>query len=402
MQARYADGRAAVLHPADAEFVEEGVIFTVNGERRDWAYADLRRADDNNGLIMLRRAPDTGERLILDESARPALKAAAPNLFKPKAHGVESAALVVWLTGAAAALAAVFLVGVPMAAEPIAQLMPERYKMQLDALAVGQIAQFAEFCEGDPDAEWALGDLLYQFTGADSVDQQAVRDVTVRIVRAHSDSPMNPFAQPNAFALPGERTIIINDALIQLAESPDEVAGVLAHELGHIAHHHVTSNVIRNVGAGIFLDVVFGGAGAGQTLAMASVNLAALKYDREDEAEADASALDYLDAAHIDPSALARFFDRIGAYVTEHGGSEDFPTLLSSHPATAERAAAARARARPGSPALTAEDWQAVRSACAIDGETPAEPSPGPTPSPIPGPPSPKPPPMPDKPGKPS
>jgi predicted Zn-dependent protease len=171
---------------------------------------------------------------------------------------------------------------------------------------------------------------------------------------------------PNAFALP-DNSIIVTDELIALAEHPDEVTGVLAHEIGHIAHRHVMTNVVRNIGVGVFFDVVFGGAGVGQAVAIASVNLAALRYGRDDETEADESGFDYLDRAGLNPAAVARFFDRI-AELEQEAGVSDFPTLLASHPATAERAAAARARARPNAPpSLTDAEWRVVRSSCGMD-----------------------------------
>jgi Zn-dependent protease with chaperone function len=389
MNARYADGRAAILHPASAEFGAEAVRFSVNGVVHDWPYAALRRADDDNGHIMLKRTPETGERLILDESAREALKTAAPTLFQAKAHGVESPALVGALAGAAAVLALVFLVGVPMAAEPIAHALPERYAVQVAGIARSQMESITEYCAGTDQAELALDNLVLRFLDeSPSREDDALRSrVMVTIVQA-------PF--PNAFAMPDD-SIIVTDQLIAAAESPDELAGVLAHELAHIANDHVMANVIRNTGAGVFFDVVFGGAGLGQAAAIASVNLASLRYSRDDEAEADHVALDYLDASHIDPGAFARFFDRIAAMTHENEGVR-FPTMLSSHPPSAQRAAAARARAHAGQPALNAYEWQAVRSACVQGNGAAAEPAP----PQIPSPPPPKPAPLPNKPGKPS
>jgi predicted Zn-dependent protease len=123
-------------------------------------------------------------------------------------------------------------------------------------------------------------------------------------------------------------------------------------------------NVIRQIGAGIFFDVVFGGAGAGQAIAIASVNLAGLRYTRGDETDADARGLDYLDAAGVSTAGIATMFARIEAH-EEEAGVSDIPTMLSSHPATGERAVAARTRARDGlAPSLSDRDWRIVRQAC--------------------------------------
>ena len=163
-----------------------------------------------------------------------------------------------------------------------------------------------------------------------------------------------------------------------MAEQPDELVGVLAHEIAHIEHNHIMKNVVRQIGAGIFFDVVFGGAGAGQAIAIASVNLAGLRYSRGDESDADMRGMDYLDAAGISTGGIARMFDRFEAY-SEEQGAGDIPTMLSSHPASRERAVAARARARDGlAPSLNDRDWRIVRQACGgadtlDDGDTAAD-----------------------------
>ena len=361
MDARYADGRAAITKSATFAIAGGGIDIEAAGERLHWTFDELRRGDDGNGLIILKRHPDTGERLILDQAADAALRAAAPSLFTPQAHGVETPALVGWLAGVTLSVAAIFLIGVPMLAEPIARVLPQRYQDQVATIARAQLEGMTEYCESDGEAELALDDLVLRFIDeSPSPDDDALRSrVTVTLVHA-------PF--PNAFALPDD-SIVVTDQLIAAAEHPDELAGVLAHELAHISHRHVMANVIRNIGAGVFFDVIFGGAGIGQVIAVASVNLASLGYSREAESEADRSALDYLDNAGIDPAALSRFFDRIAEMSGE--GTSDFPTMLSSHPNTAERSAAARQRAHAGrAPSLSAYQWNLVRSACGGEAET--------------------------------
>lgn len=356
MVARYADGRAAITREATCEFGADALTLSASDARVSWAYADLQRADDGGGTIILRLRADTGERITLEgKDARQALRQAAPALFKPRAQGVESPVLVGGLAAAAASLASLCLVGVPMAAEPIARVLPPHYQDQIGDIAWSQVDALASYCDDSDEAAAILNALATRLMGAADI---AVKDeVWVSIVDA-------PF--PNAFALP-DNSIVVTDDLIALAEHPDEVTGVIAHEIGHIAHRHVMTNVIRNIGIGIFFDIVFGGAGAGQAVAIASVNLAALRYGRADETEADESGLDYLESAAIDPAALARFFDRMSELERELGAG-DIPTLLASHPASEARAAAARTRARPNSaPSLTPAEWRVVRSSCGMD-----------------------------------
>ncbi|HVK81175.1 MAG TPA: hypothetical protein VM915_11255, partial [Verrucomicrobiae bacterium] len=85
--ARYADGRAAITYDAGVEFGADALTIQVGDQTHVWAYGDLRRADDGSGRIMLKRKPDTGERLMLHQESE--LQAHAPELFKPRAFGVE-------------------------------------------------------------------------------------------------------------------------------------------------------------------------------------------------------------------------------------------------------------------------------------------------------------------------
>ena len=381
-ETRYADGRAAVTHEASVEFGADALTLHAAGAAFDWRYDELRRADDGSGRVILKRKPDTGERLYLSEQDGERLRLAEPALFAKPAFGVEGRATLAGLTVAAWSLAAVFLLAVPLGAGPIADYVPPRYRDQIAEISWSQMNAFTSYCDDSDQASQILNDLAYRMMSESGV---AMRDdVWITIVDA-------PF--PNAFALP-DNSIIVTDDLIALAEHPDELTGVIAHEIAHIEHNHIMKNIIRSVGAGIFFDVVFGGAGAGQMVAIASVNLASLRYSRGDETDADLRGLDYLDAAGIDAGGLARFFERIEAEYEEAEGAETIPTMLSSHPATAERAAAARARSRQGlQPSISEADWQIVRAACAggLDIENEEEPTPSAPPEETPTPVAPEP-----------
>ncbi len=347
MRARYCDGRTALFRDSDCAFTPVGALIGVDGAQHIWRYQDLARTDDGNSRLILKFKTDTGERLMLERDAEAALRAVAPALCKPRAQGVERPRAVVGLVASAWALAGAFLVGVPLAAEPIAGIVPPRYRAQIADISWSQVNAFTDYCDDSDEAARILNDVAYSMMAASGVSRRD--DIWISIV----DAPI-----PNAFAL-SDDSIVVTDDLITLAEHPDEIIGVIAHEIAHIEQNHVMKNIVRGVGAGIFFDVVFGGAGAGQAIAIASVNLAGLRYSRGDEADADARGLGYLEAAHIDPDALARLFERL----EQEGG--EIPTLLSSHPATAARAAAARARAQAGrQPSLDDAQWRIVRSAC--------------------------------------
>ena len=356
--ARYADGLAAVTHDADVHFGGESVLFRIAAGATAWPYAQIRRVDDDNGKIILRQEPDTGERLIFDEQLGHALRAAAPVLFTDHARGRESWKLLTGLTVAAAALAAVFLVGVPLAAKPLAQVLPAGYTQRIGAIAEAQVDAASQRCNGAGDAA-GQGALTRVAQRLAATARPATRDhLTITMVSA---PPGSILAQPNAFALP-DGAIVITKPMIGLIESPEELAGVMAHEIGHIDERHVMANVIRNIGVGVFFDVVFGGAGAGQAVALASVNLASLGYSRGDESDADRRGYDFMEAAGYNPGASSGLFSRLAAMERQSGAA---PIFLQSHPASGARAEAARARSHAAREiAFTPAEWTAVQAMC--------------------------------------
>jgi len=160
----------------------------------------------------------------------------------------------------------------------------------------------------------------------------------------------------NAFAGPGGY-VYVNTGTILRARDVSELAGVLAHEIGHVERRHVSQNVARQRAAGVArqVGVVAAGVAAGPAAASAAsvlggvAGLAALNsFGREAEREADAFAVEILPRAGYDPEGLLTFFETLEA---ETRGAP--PAFLSSHPATAERIAQARrlveaARGRDG------------------------------------------------------
>lgn len=374
---RYSDGSTALTEETALEALPEGL--RVKGAL--WPWETLRRTDDGGAEIILRQAPDTGERVALDAAEADAARAAAPALFKRRALHPEGPILVASLAAAAAALAAIFLVGVPLAADPIARIVPERYQNHLGQLAWSQIDALSDQCEGeDTGRAWgALGAVFARL----KANAPAARNSEIYVVDT---------SFPNAFTLP-DGSIVLTDDLIGMAEGPDEIAGVIAHELGHVQARHVMTNVVRQMGLGLFVDIVFGGAGAGQ--AVAAINLLSLRYTRADEAEADEIGLRLMDEAGLNPAGAAPLFRRLADEERRVGIS--VPELLSSHPDALGRAEAAERRARPErAPSLSPADWSALRALCSFGeepepGAEPDPPAPFPTPDgkgigPAPGP----------------
>lgn len=139
---------------------------------------------------------------------------------------------------------------------------------------------------------------------------------------------------PNAFALPGG-TIIVSDELVRLAESDEEIAAVLAHELGHEHHRHGLQGLLRNSSALLVVSTITGDL---STLASFSATipftLLQRGYSREFEQEADDFAVALLDQAKIHRGHFASILRRLQA--SRPATDRDF-TYLSTHPNTEDR-----------------------------------------------------------------
>ena len=178
---------------------------------------------------------------------------------------------------------------------------------------------------------------------------------------AHFELRLIESETTNAFALPGGR-ITVFTGLLRHAERPEQVAGVLAHEMSHVTLRHGLSRIAHSVGVMVGLQLLLGDTSgllglAGDLFTMATVN----SYSREQEAEADAEGVRMMIAAHIDPRALADFFELLEG---EEGEAAPVLSWMSTHPEFRERIASIQAQLA-AAPAIRAEpfdfDWQAVR-----------------------------------------
>lgn len=168
----------------------------------------------------------------------------------------------------------------------------------------------------------------------------------------------------NAAALPGGN-IVIFEELLSDAKGPDEVAGILGHEIAHVERRHVTEAMIRELGLGLVISA-FGGNTGGNINSLLSAG-----YSRDAEREADGDAIAALRRAGISPLATAAFFDRVARQEARFGGVAEGLSYISTHPLSTERRARFRDSAVKGAaytPALDRAEWQALLAICASDG----------------------------------
>ena len=142
----------------------------------------------------------------------------------------------------------------------------------------------------------------------------------------------------NAFALPGG-FFYVDSGLILAADSEAELAGVMAHEIAHVAACHAAREMSRgqlmNL-ASIPLIFVGGGIGyAAQSLAGLALPMGFLKFTRGFESEADFLGVEYLYRAGYDPQALTSFFEKVKALEKHKPGS--LAKAFDTHPQTPDR-----------------------------------------------------------------
>jgi len=144
--------------------------------------------------------------------------------------------------------------------------------------------------------------------------------------------------QINAFAMPGGH-VVIHTGLLLAADSPEEVAGVLAHEIAHVTRQHSLRKIFESAGLYIIVQTILGDAsGLLSVIADYGTFFVNRKFSRDFEREADNEGWVYLQRANIDPRGLAEFFKKIQQ---KKGGiiqtAEEATSILSTHPTDAER-----------------------------------------------------------------
>ena len=261
---------------------------------------------------------------------------------------------------AVGALGLMIFVILPAMADTLATLIPIKREVAYGKTVVNQMERFlgSETIGGlactNPAGRAALDAMTERLTHAADLEY----DLNIAVF----DHKM-----VNAFAAPGGQIVLMR-GLIDKASSADEVASVLAHEIGHVEARDTTRNALRAAGSAGLLALVLGDFAGGSAVVVVAEYTLNASYTREAEAKADEFALEMLERSGTDAEALATFFDSLAGV---ERALPDLPTYLSSHPETHDRAQAARDFASHQGrtdPILNDTEWDALRNICDDDG----------------------------------
>lgn len=350
---RYYDGRTARRQDVTVTVSDGTLSFdTDDGSTVVWKPDDLElSAEDDSPVVRLVNPAVPDAVLEVEDPAFPqALQRAAPGIGSVGSRLRRNRRSIVIVVIACIVFAgAVFGVATVLPGVAAA-LIPSSVQRSVGDNVVGQIVS----------AISAIEDREGRFC-ENAAGQAALDRLIRRLAAGHDDVAFRirvaDLQMVNALAAPGGR-LLATRGIIDFAESAEEFAGVIAHEMGHAIHRHPTRAVIREAGLGATLDLLTGG-GLGGTTAWVLVRTA---YSRDAEREADDAALDLLGRAGIATAGLVRLFER---FEKEMPDAPKGLEMISTHPRSAERVERlSRAGAAGGGPAMPDADWQAIRAIC--------------------------------------
>jgi len=359
-QGAYLDGQTAARHPATIRLMREGLeVTTAGGWTRLWPYREVRQTQGfyAGEEVRLERGGALPETLLVPDVAfLESLHEAAPNLglrfHKPSRRAARVRWTIAAAAGVVAATAAIYLWGIPLLAMVLAPRVPVAWEESAGKSALDYLAPAGRRCT-DPELAAALDAIVRRLTAAGPASPYTFRVYVV-------DRPV-----VNAIALPGGYVVVFRP-LLQRTHTPEELAGVLAHELQHVLRRHSTRAVIHDASTGLLLVALTGDVTGPLAYGLQTARtLGGLRYSRHAEDEADVGGMRMLLAARVDPSGMIAFFDSM---VKEEGEHPTALAYLSNHPLAVERTARLRAMAAgwkgPAEPLLPGVDWSALARRC--------------------------------------
>jgi Zn-dependent protease with chaperone function len=326
-----------------------------------WNYSALERlpAPDHRLRLALAKSPSTARLEMRDPAFAEAVKAPL-EMRTVQVEARESRKrhrVVEWSIAAVLAVAVVGIVGLPSFAGLLLPFIPPSAEAAMGETLDGVLrANFKE-----PGA-FECGEAGEQERGGKAAFLRMFNRLDVA---ANLPTALHPVivrtSVINASAAPGGH-VYVNKGIIEYLNSPDELAGIIAHELGHVAYRHSLRGMLHSAGLSYLLGSALGGAFGSGGVILASEPILANRNSRAQETQADAFGMALMRKIGADPHVLANPFERMLSKAEPPS-----KMLLSyDHPANGARVAAVRAS--PGvanpQPVLSPQEWEALKQVC--------------------------------------
>jgi Zn-dependent protease with chaperone function len=360
--ADYFDGRQAAVRRVGYQVdiaARQLIIARPEAIEIAWAFGDLRAQRDQadpERLIVTSLTQPLARLVVEDADVIAALRREAPKLNKtPAVRGKRRVAA--WAAGALASVALIVFGLVPLTADQLARILPPSGEEALGEATLEQIrsalaedfSEIVRVCEA-PDGSQAMAAMQARL----GRDYDLAYDVKITIL----DHPM-----VNAFALPGGQVVFFR-GMLDAATHPDQIAAVLAHEIGHVVARDPTRIALRSAGSLGVLGLLFGDFAGGAAVLFLVEQLIRADYTREAEAAADDFGIAMMRNSGADPAALADLF----AIMREkYGDVQGISAHFVSHPSLGDRIEKARAAGRDmlqTTPILNDAEWSALKTVC--------------------------------------
>src|SRR5215470_11171211 len=365
--AAYLDGRTAARRRATVHITRTGldVALTEGGTRFFWPFRDIRQTQGTYAgeQVRLERGRDLPEALLIGDieflSAARAASPEAGHLHDPARRRFRPGLTFGSLVTTVALALGIYYVGIPVLAQVAAARVPVSWEETLGAAIVDHFAPAARRCE-DPARQARIDAIMAQLTA-----KARPQPYTFRVTVVNSGIV-------NAVAAPGGNVVLFR-GLLERTDNAEELAGVLAHEIEHVLHRHVTRAIFQHASTGILMAALVGDVSGVVAYGLEGARtLGSLQMSRTAEIEADRDGIRLLQEAGIDTAGMITFFEKLLAL--ERSGGDIVPRYLRTHPTTTERIATLRALAaagaRPSARLLPDDEWDSVKNLC---GELPAD-----------------------------
>jgi Zn-dependent protease with chaperone function len=356
------DGTTSARHSVSVELERDALLVrAAEGYLlARWPYGELEHLSAHEGMLRLGRAgsPVLARLEVHDPALAAAIDERAATVDRTGASERRGRAKVVfWSIAAVVSLVLVGIFGVPAMADRLTPYIPFGLERRLGEAVDAQIRPMLDtgkkgkaFECGIAEGEKAGHAALTQLVGR--LEAAAALSMPIRLAVLRKP-------EANAIALPGGY-IYLFEGLIAKAETVDEIAGVIAHEIGHVAHRDGTRSVLQTGGLSFLFGMVLGDFVGGWAVIIAAKTVLQSSYSREVERRADAFAVELMKKLGGNPRALGAILVRIEG--SNHPGIK----LLLDHPDTKDRLAAINlAQSDRVAALLTPAEWAALKRICA-------------------------------------